>query len=66
MTFTTEAPPPLDEGVRELNAELQAENKNLQAQNLSFHERHHLMCLKVSALDASTFPNLHDLNHKEH
>ncbi|XP_050714768.1 E3 ubiquitin-protein ligase Bre1-like isoform X3 [Eriocheir sinensis] len=46
-----EAPPPLDEGVRELNSELQAENKNLHAQNLSFHERHHLMCLKVAELE---------------
>uniref|UniRef100_A0A0P4VVJ8 E3 ubiquitin protein ligase n=1 Tax=Scylla olivacea TaxID=85551 RepID=A0A0P4VVJ8_SCYOL len=46
-----EAPPPLEEGVRELNQELQAENKNLHAQNLSFHERHHLMCLKVAELE---------------
>ncbi|XP_069987087.1 E3 ubiquitin-protein ligase Bre1 isoform X1 [Penaeus vannamei] len=46
-----EAPPSLEEGVRELNGELQQENKNLQAQNLSFHERHHLMCLKVAELE---------------
>ncbi|ROT82861.1 putative E3 ubiquitin-protein ligase Bre1 isoform X2 [Penaeus vannamei] len=45
------APPSLEEGVRELNGELQQENKNLQAQNLSFHERHHLMCLKVAELE---------------
>ncbi|KAG0703014.1 E3 ubiquitin-protein ligase Bre1 [Chionoecetes opilio] len=46
-----ETPPPLEEGVRELNQELQAENKNLHAQNLAFHERHHLMCLKVAELE---------------
>ncbi|XP_071545278.1 E3 ubiquitin-protein ligase Bre1 [Panulirus ornatus] len=46
-----EAPPALEEGVRELNSELQAENKNLQSQNLSFHEKHHLMCLKVAELE---------------
>ncbi|KAK4299783.1 hypothetical protein Pmani_027963 [Petrolisthes manimaculis] len=46
-----EAPPPLEEGVRELNTELQTENKNLHTQNLSFHERHHIMCLKVAELE---------------
>ncbi|XP_066938313.1 E3 ubiquitin-protein ligase Bre1 [Macrobrachium rosenbergii] len=46
-----EVPPSLEEGVRELNAELQQENKNLHAQNLSFHEKHHLMSLKVAELE---------------
>ncbi|XP_045610581.1 E3 ubiquitin-protein ligase Bre1 [Procambarus clarkii] len=46
-----EPPPVLEESVRELNSELQTENKNLHAQNLSFHEKHHLMCLKVAELE---------------
>lgn len=46
-----EAPPSLEEGVRELNSELQQENKKLHAQNLSFHEKHHLMSLKVAELE---------------
>lgn len=46
-----ETPPVLEESVRELNSELQTENKNLHAQNLSFHEKHHLMCLKVAELE---------------
>ncbi|KAG7175432.1 E3 ubiquitin-protein ligase Bre1-like 1 [Homarus americanus] len=41
----------LEESVRELNNELQTENKNLHGQNLSFHEKHHLMCLKVAELE---------------
>ncbi|KAK7072088.1 E3 ubiquitin-protein ligase BRE1A [Halocaridina rubra] len=46
-----EAPPSLEEGVRELNAELQQENKKLHAQNLSFHEEYHLKSLKVKELE---------------
>ncbi|XP_042210738.1 E3 ubiquitin-protein ligase Bre1-like [Homarus americanus] len=46
-----EPPPALEESVRELNNELQTENKNLHGQNLSFHEKHHLMCLKVAELE---------------
>ena len=45
-----EPPPPIDESVRELNLQLQMENKNLHAQNLSLHEKHHLMSLKVAEL----------------
>ncbi|XP_076054151.1 E3 ubiquitin-protein ligase Bre1 isoform X2 [Oratosquilla oratoria] len=49
-----ETPPSLEESVRELNAELQQENKNLDAQNLSLHEKHHLMSLKVAELEEKT------------
>jgi len=44
-------PPVLEESVRELNTEIQTENKNLQSQNLSLHEKHHIMSLKVKDLD---------------
>lgn len=44
-------PPDLEESVKELNTELQLVNKNLQSQNLGFHEKHHIMSLKVKELD---------------
>jgi len=43
--------PDLEESVRELNTEVQQENKNLQSQNLGLHEKHHTMSLKVKELD---------------
>ena len=46
-----EPAPPLEESVRELNTQLQMENKNLHAQNLSLHEKQHLMSLKVAQLE---------------
>lgn len=46
-----EPPPVLEESVKELNADLQRENKNLHAQNLSLHEKQHLMGLKAAELE---------------
>jgi len=38
----------MDETVRQVNIELQAENRNLQALNTSLHEKYHTSSLKVS------------------
>ncbi|CAL4111468.1 unnamed protein product, partial [Meganyctiphanes norvegica] len=46
-----ENPPELEESVRDLNTGLQQENKNLQSQNLTLHEKHHVMSLKVKELE---------------
>lgn len=42
--------PPLDETVRSLNVELQAENRRLQALGTSLHERYHTMSLRLAQL----------------
>ncbi|KAK0162907.1 hypothetical protein PV327_006638 [Microctonus hyperodae] len=42
--------PNIDEDVKKANAEIQAENRNLQAINIQLHEKYHTMSLKMSEL----------------
>lgn len=42
--------PNIDEAVQQLNVQLQTQNRNLQTQVTSLHERHHVMSLKVAEL----------------
>lgn len=43
--------PNIDEVVRRANAEIQMENRNLQAINIQLHEKYHTISLKVSLLN---------------
>lgn len=43
-------PPPLDETLRHAHIEILAENKNLQMQNTTLHEKYHTISLKMSEL----------------
>lgn len=43
----TEDVPNIDEVVRRANAEIQMENRNLQAINIQLHEKYHTISLKV-------------------
>ncbi|XP_063698439.1 E3 ubiquitin-protein ligase Bre1 [Culicoides brevitarsis] len=42
--------PPLDETLRQAHIEIMAENKNLQMQNTTLHEKYHTISLKMSEL----------------
>lgn len=42
-----EEAPNIDEVVRRANAEIQMENRNLQAINIQLHEKYHTISLKV-------------------
>jgi len=46
----TEEAPNIDEVVRRANAEIQMENRNLQAINIQLHEKYHTISLKVMNL----------------
>lgn len=46
MNYIEEAPN-IDEVVRRANAEIQMENRNLQAINIQLHEKYHTISLKV-------------------
>ncbi|KAL6254844.1 hypothetical protein P5V15_014183 [Pogonomyrmex californicus] len=48
--FDGEDAPNIDEVVRHANAEIQMENRNLQAINLQLHEKYHTISLKMSEL----------------
>jgi E3 ubiquitin-protein ligase BRE1 len=45
--FCAEEAPNIDEVVRHANAEIQMENRNLQAINIQLHEKYHTISLKV-------------------
>ncbi|XP_075220361.1 E3 ubiquitin-protein ligase Bre1 [Lycorma delicatula] len=45
-----EAPPNMDETIRQANIEIQAENRNLQALNTSLHKKYHSISLKMAEL----------------
>lgn len=46
MNYIEDAPN-IDEVVRRANAEIQMENRNLQAINIQLHEKYHTISLKV-------------------
>ncbi|XP_076233120.1 E3 ubiquitin-protein ligase Bre1 isoform X1 [Calliopsis andreniformis] len=48
--FDGEEAPNIDEVVRRANAEIQMENRNLQAINIQLHEKYHTISLKMSEL----------------
>ncbi|XP_011631445.1 E3 ubiquitin-protein ligase Bre1 isoform X1 [Pogonomyrmex barbatus] len=48
--FDGEDAPNIDEVVRHANAEIQMENRNLQAINIQLHEKYHTISLKMSEL----------------
>lgn len=48
--FGGEVVPNIDEVVRKANAEIQTENRNLQAINIQLHEKYHTISLKMSEL----------------
>ncbi|KYN03818.1 E3 ubiquitin-protein ligase Bre1 [Cyphomyrmex costatus] len=48
--FDGEETPNIDEVVRRANAEIQMENRNLQATNIQLHEKYHTISLKMSEL----------------
>ncbi|XP_077267633.1 E3 ubiquitin-protein ligase Bre1 isoform X2 [Temnothorax americanus] len=48
--FNGEEAPNIDEVVRRANAEIQMENRNLQAINIQLHEKYHTISLKMSEL----------------
>jgi E3 ubiquitin-protein ligase BRE1 len=45
--YHAEEVPNIDEVVRRANAEIQMENRNLQAINIQLHEKYHTISLKV-------------------
>lgn len=47
FTFTGEVAN-LEEAIKQVNAEIQAENSNLHVLNTSLHEKNHAISLKVS------------------
>ncbi|XP_015514914.1 E3 ubiquitin-protein ligase Bre1 isoform X2 [Neodiprion pinetum] len=48
--FEGEEAPNIDDVVKKANAEIQAENRNLQAINIQLHEKYHTISLKMSEL----------------
>ena len=46
-SYYIEEAPNIDEVVRRANAEIQMENRNLQAINIQLHEKYHTISLKV-------------------
>ncbi|XP_025160593.1 E3 ubiquitin-protein ligase Bre1 isoform X3 [Harpegnathos saltator] len=50
VSVCTDEAPNIDEVVRRANAEIQMENRNLQAINIQLHEKYHTISLKMSEL----------------